>query len=408
MSRDLSSETRADAAPDRRRWLLLALALVAFLFLLRLPQPFPNHLTKYDYRAYWGASYLLAHGQNPGDPALLHALQVEKTGLVAETPQMAWNPPWLLVWLTPFTLLQFDQAAWVWFVLSMTLVFVASVLLWQTYAPATMARGRFLLFLLIIFTLNPMLTTLLVGQISTIVLIGVAGFLFFAQRKQWFFAGLLLALTASKPHLVYLTLPLLLLVLFHRRHYRALLGFALPNLLGLVAAFFLRPTILADYLTTTGSEGLVDYIVPTVPGYLAWLLGLPWLRWAALPILAAVVFLAWRRREDVGADLPDLVAWSLTVSLITAPYGWSFDVLLFAVPIVQGYVWLLRGERRRGERVLVAIFFLAADILVWQQRIVGMPEHYYAWYPLILALLYGWCRLRLRPSPAVLAAPGPS
>jgi hypothetical protein len=397
MSRDVSSETRADATPDRRRWLLLALALVAFLFLLRLPQPFPNYLTKYDYRAYWGASYLLAHGQNPGDPGLLYDLQVEQTGLAEETPQMAWNPPWLLVWLIPLTLLAFDQSAWVWFVLSMTLVFIASAQLWQTYAPRSMARGSFLLFLLIVFTLNPMLTTLLVGQITTIVLIGLSGFLFFAQRRQWFLAGLLLALTASKPHLVYLTLPLLLLLLLHRRSYRALLGFALPNLLGLVAAIALRPTILADYLTTTGGEGLVDYIVPTVPGYLAWAFDLPWLRWAALPLLAVVLLLAWRRRATLGADLPDLVAWSLTLSLVTAPYGWSFDVLLFAIPIAQGCVWLLRGEERRGERALVALLFFAAGILVWQQRIVGMPEHYFAWYPLVLALLYGWCRLRLRP-----------
>jgi hypothetical protein len=199
-----------------------------------------------------------------------------------------------------------------------------------------------------------------------------------------------------------------LLVLLHRRHYRALLGFALPNLFGLFAALALRPTILADYLTATGSEGLVDYIVPTVPGYLAWAFDLPWLRWAALPILAVVLLLAWRRREDVGADLRDLVAWSLTLSLITAPYGWSFDVLLFAVPIAQSYAWFLRGQGRRGERVLVALFFLAADLLVWQQRIVGMPEHYFAWYPLVLALLYAWCRLRLRPATAPLAAPAAS
>jgi hypothetical protein len=381
-----------------KQWLRIALVVVGVVFLGVMPQPFPAHLAKVDFQAYWGASYLLAHSENFSDPVRLFEIQEQLAGWDEETPQMTWNPPWLLVLLLPLTLLTFDRASWIWFLINITLVFTSTVLLWDLYASQPETRRRIGLGFLMAFAFIPTLTALLIGQVSTLVLFGLAGFLYYERRQQPFHAGVALALTTIKPHLVYITVPLILLEMARQRRWRTVIGFLAPLLLGVLITFLLRPTFLTEYFSTVGGGGLLYRTVPTLGFFLSRITGWPAIRLMGVVILPLLIVWWWRRGRQSSLNLPDLVASTLLLSLISAPFGWSFDVIIFLVPLLQLLLWMIEGKIAQHRSLAILLLFVAANGVTLYQRSLQLRDDYFFWFPIVMACLYWWGWLSLRES----------
>src|SRR5690606_22854602 len=160
---------------------------------------------------------------------------------------ITWNPPWLLALLLPYTLVSFERATWLWLLTNITLVFTGAVLIWQTLAPPNNGQRQSYFASLIGLLFLPTMVALLMGQVNVLVFTGLAGFVFFYNRQAFFFAGLCLVLTLVKPHLVYVTIPIIFLqLLWVKRDFRAMAGL----ILGLVAltavVFLLRPSFIVE------------------------------------------------------------------------------------------------------------------------------------------------------------------
>jgi hypothetical protein len=85
-----------------------------------------------------------------------------------------------------------------------------------------------------------------------------------------------------------------------------------------------------------------------------------------------------------------LVVTSLIVSLLTTPYGWSFDFILFLVPVLQVAVWATEARISKRQSLLLGFLLIAANVLFLYQRSLHLQDKTLVWFPVLLSLLYGW------------------
>lgn len=366
--------------------LLVVIFATILLTLLLLPNPLPQPVGEGDFRGYWSASYLLARGENFSDPMQIKHVEETRTDWRENWVVVTWNPPWLFVILIPFTFVPFSQAVWWWLLTNVLIVATSVGAVWQLSASSDMRRQIWIP-LLVAFTFSITLVTLVMGQVNTLVLAGLAGFLFFASRERWGFAGAALALTTIKPQLVYLTLPLLLFDCLLKKRWNAIAGFVL-TLLGFSAiVFLLRPTFLSEYLALAGTGRLLAWENPTLSGWLSVTLGWDWVRMMGLAILPLPLLLRWRYGD--AWNMFTLVDASLILSIITAPFAWSYDFVVLLIPLVSSIVRFIE------DRSIIAIFafitiLIGANIVSYYQRLQSTNDIDYVWMPLLIAGLYVW------------------
>jgi hypothetical protein len=382
-----------------RQKIQIILLATCVIIITLLPQPFPAHLLKADFQIYWSASYLLAQGENFSDPSQLLEIQQQLSGWDdKDNILVTWNPPWLLAWLIPFTFIEFDRASWHWFLINLTLLFTSTTLLWLLSGRDPAIRNKSWLGIVVGVLFLPTITTLLVGQITILVLMGIAGFLYFRQQEKPLYAGLFLSLTSIKPHLLYIILPVVFLDAFIFRRWRIIIGFTLPIIVGIVIAFLLRPTFLADYLLLMGSGQVLRYTPPTLSSMISLWLNWPWFKLVSTVLLLSGCLIGWwfygRGRDMNWVNFSPI---ALFISVITAPYGWSFDVIVLLVPLLQCCVWMLEKSIPPTVTLLVSLVYILANGVMLYQRSLGVGEEAYFWFPLLLAGLYIWCRAVKRP-----------
>jgi hypothetical protein len=143
-------------------------------------------------------------------------------------PLVMWNPPWTLPLISPLGMLDYDTAQFIWFLLHALIIFVGAQILWQCYT-GERKYARYGLVSVLVFP--PIYFALLLGQIGPLILLGIIGFVFFAQREAWFFAGASLSLVSVKPHVCYLLWIALIFWVIKENVWQLALGAAVAGLL---------------------------------------------------------------------------------------------------------------------------------------------------------------------------------
>ncbi len=370
------------------------LVVIIILFAVWGPIPVPSTIGRGDFRAYWSAAYLLTQSENFADVEQLLLVEQQHTEWKEDFAVLTWNPPWLLALLLPYTTVSFVRATWLWLLTNIMMIFTGSILLWKTFAKQASTQRRGHLASLIGLLFLPSLITLLMGQVNTLVFFGVAAFLFFAKRKQFFVAGLCLGLTLVKPHLVYITLPIILLhMVWTRRDFRALAGLTVGIVALTAVVFALRPSFLSDYTQTVSQGSLLAWETPTLGGVLATTLGWQWARLMGIVILPLAVWQWWRYHNKI--DLSIWVSGTLLLSVITAPFGWAYDVIVLLIPLIQIFVWIADGKYNQLEAFGWAVLFIGINLGAIYQRTLGIHELQAYWVPIAIALAYFLAYYRL-------------
>lgn len=381
------------------KFVLILSGLILLIFIIVNYVKLPIGMGQADFRGYWSASYLLAHSQNFGDDDLLQQVQKEQTDFDRDYVIKTWNLPWILVWFIPYTFVTFSQAVSLWLFTNVLVLQASMMGSWKILmrAAPTLNKRGWILPLLTAILFPSTLVALLFGQVNIIVLGGLVGFLYFYQRAQDINAGVALALTTLKPHLVYLALPIILVQLLLERRWRVM-GAAAVTVLGSTAVLFLlRPTFLSEYLASTGGGNLFTWETATLTTYLSIKLNWLWIRLIGILLVPLALLLWWRLRSRISFSHTLQVA--VLVSIITMPFGWSYDYVLLLFPMAQMWAWLGQGLRTRGETaVVIAILFLSFYI-TYLQRIQTPSELYFFWIPLLIAALYAYTAYRRLPVP---------
>lgn len=319
-----------------------------------------------DFIEYWIAAHQLIAGNNPYSLSDTLALQ-RALGWTEALPLMVVNPPWAMPIIAPLGIIKSYVVGWlVWFSFVTGCVWFSTKLLLDCYSGQQRLFPKEPLWIqpLIAFTFVPALACLKFTQTTPIMLLGIAGFLWFERRQRHTLAGICLALATIKPHLLYLLWLAVLLRAWHAKKWASVLSMASTICVFSAVAAIFRRDLLQDYWVLAHS-GYVRTYASAFGGVLRYPSPAPKffpLQFVA-PVLGTTWFLWYWRKNYKQWDWQEQMPVLVTASVLTSAYGWVFDQLLLLIPIVAiaaGYVL------RRGYigRVAVRVYTLLNVVLI--------------------------------------------
>jgi hypothetical protein len=187
-------------------------------------------------------------------------------------------------------------------------------------------------------------------------------------------SGSALALTSFKPHLFYLLWLALLLWSVQRREMRVVFGASLTISLGLLAAIAIDPGALSQYSALVRSGYVWEYSSGAGGVLRSWLAPQSHLL-QFVPMLPGLVELAmYWRRYCLDWKWRDRLPMVLTLSVLTAAYGWPFDEVVLLVPVLM----IAAGSIYDGHKLrrfvpwLVAMFVGSLAVVLRYGDAAGM------------------------------------
>ncbi len=327
--------------------------------------------TSWDFRNnLWGPAHLLVQGMSP------YAIEQIFDGSNSVWMPVAVGAGFALGWL------EIHTATNLWLLLNVLLVLTLVGLSIQRAQPGTLWVSVALLAALLF---PPTISHLILGQFSLL----TAVLLLLAVRRleslpRWpVLAGLLLALSLTKPQLVLLPGLGIIWWMWRRAGGHGLLRLAL--MVGVWVLVLLLPLWLgySDWLQgfRAALERNQSWAHPTLFLRLTTAGTVGWLLWGLLAALAlAVNIWLWERLPARRA-----VGWSLALNLLVTPYAWSWDFVLL-LPLWVQVMFAL--ERRDVRALLLAAYALCWAGIVYVRLTTDNDDVRYWWVPpVMLALL---------------------
>ena len=356
--------------------LIILLGTIIVLFPISLPPGAGD----WDLQAYWSSAYLFARGQDFSDPVTLG--EIEHTLTTRDDPDTlySWFSPIGNIVLLPFTFIPFTKAVFYWLVLNIIILFYSAMLIWER------PDSRLWIPLLAVFSFSMTVVSLVFGQINFFEVLGLALFLALSKSNRQYLAGASLVLTTIKPHLVILTLPILLLDLLRKKEWRVLTGFSLALAFCLTILFAFYPPWMQSFWTVITSGMSTFRETPNINGLLV-LIGeynLGKLIWLIILILGVIWW--WKRGQTW--DRRTFIDISLAAGLIVAPIGWSYDQIMLLFPILSLLSWITQGETSRQTSRAILIILIAANLLTYILRTFTPSDVWFFWVPFVVLGLY--------------------
>lgn len=382
----------------KKNLLFSTLALLGgFLLVVGLGR-LPTRAGKVDFRAYWSASYLLSQRENFASDDRLMEVQQEHTGWNTDYAMKTWNPPWVLVWLLPYASLEFNHAANVWLFTNIFALFFSVVSGWRIYATQSPEQRWIWLPLLAAVLFPSTIVAMIYGQVNLAVLASLLAFLTLYQRSHDFAAGLALSVTTLKPHLLYLTLLVIMLDAFHKRRWGVFAGLLSSLGVSTLVVFLLRPSFVAEYLASNTGNNLLAWETATLATFLSIQLGWVWVRFIGI-VLLPVIAVWWIRNKD-RLPFMTFVNVTLLLSIITMPFGWSYDFVVLLLPLMNILLWIVssRSGLHLLDRLVAAALLLGMYLVYYYQRILTPSELFFYWIPVVIAGIYFWLYRRSHTS----------
>jgi len=359
--------------------IFISLTIVYVIF-LSLPVPKSFNIGTGDFRPYWSASYLLRQGQDFSDPVLMDEIERSQTGWNKSFTMMAWFAPTGMVILLPFTLLPFEKAAFLWLLLNILVLSITAFLLWEK------GIQKIWIPLLAVFTFPMTLLSLYVGQINTLVLFGLAIYLSLEKNSHQYIRGIGLALTTIKPHLVILTLPLIIIDSVYRKQWKTLIGFFGALLFSAIVLFAFYPTWISSFwsLISSGMSTLRE--TPTISGLIVYISGQSWGKWLWIPAVVIFLTIWWFYKENLNRKR--LIYISIPLSLLLSPIGWGYDQLLLLIPLMFVFQLIKNEDLSKGVSSIIIFSVSLIYGIILLLRILSPNEVWFFWVPILLLLLF--------------------
>ena len=369
--------TRASLA----RWLsivlilLLVLAAASALWTLASTTDFGES----DFMIYWAAAYLVSNGENPYNLDLIRAVQQAQPHTKPEVATIAWNPPFMFLFLLPFAWLPFLTAKFAWLITSLLLVITGALMLADVYLKTASPRVR-LAFLALAVAFPAVITGLYMGQVTFLVFWGLVASLFLLKRDRWFWAGAALILTTIKPHIVVLPVLYILVYMTLQWKFNVWIGALTAAIVGLIILLTLSPELIVNPIGET-SVASGRWATSTIGGLLSYL-GVTEAARYLIALLLPLPFWMAKHSEKYSPELS--VALLTLITVPTTFYGWSYDQTILLIPIAQAFGWLAHSK----HRIAIAALMAGALLLNYLQRVLPFNEVYYVWVPLIWGLIF--------------------
>jgi hypothetical protein len=260
------------------------------------------------------------------------------------------TPPYALALIFPFGFPDEKSAAALWSLLLLASLVASVQIVWLLHSqPHNYLH-------LLGYAFAPALSCLAAGQMSLIVLLGLAIFLRF-NRTSPTIAGASLWLCALKPHLFLPFGAVLLAWVITSKRYRLAAGAIGAFLVSLVMTYVLDPSAWLHYRDMMSITRIATLPIPCLSIFLrqivhpesAWLQYLP----ASLGCIWAIAYFYKHRSTWDWLEHGSLL---MLVSVVVAPYSWFMDQAVL-IPA------LLHALYQTRSRFLIAVFALISAII---------------------------------------------
>jgi hypothetical protein len=357
---------------------------------ITLPASRQTHGNVNDFVEYWTAAHQVFHGNDPYAAGPTLALE-RQVGFAQSNPLIMRNPPWIVPVIAVFGLLPFAAAQNLWLGCGLISLLISARWLWGLYQEKGQSPWTSLVATALFL---PVTVALAIGQISPLVLLGVAGFLHFEKQGKLGWAGGFLFLVAQKPHLIFLLWVALLLWSIRMSVGRTLAALTSITVAASLVAVALDHSIFAQYFSLFTRDRVLLELTPTASGLLR--LSLP--QYPLVQLLPALLAFIWfcfywrssRDRWQWREEMPVL----LLVSLLTTPYGWFFDQVVLLPCAFQVVAWLMTSRRLVSTRV--AGLYLAANAAALALILGHRTTFWYVWTVPAWLALYMFSRAKRR------------
>jgi hypothetical protein len=365
-------------------WCLL-IFLLFLLFKLSSVLTKPTYIPIDDFVRHWAAGKLFLSLNDPYSTFQIQILQDQATGSSSQSEVIntIYISPWSIFLVAPFALLDYPMSRMAWLLFSIILVIISSELLWKTYGGPPQKKW---LSWVIAFTFSPTISVLEKGQTGILVLMGLAGFLYFEKLRKYFLAGAFAALITIKPHLVYLFWPALLFWSIHRKNWTVLLSCALTLLAASVLTAIINPQTFQYYFNNVRYHSPLMWATPTIGGYLRYyFFGVEqfWPQYVG-PVIGLIFFIFYWMKEKLAWSWRNNTPTLVFASTITSFYSWTYDQVVLLVAVIKAWIQLL--PRGKSAWPLIAIFFVIQFLNLILHRY--LDEFWFIWFAPVILLWY--------------------
>lgn len=341
---------------------------------------------------YWAAGRLMLSGGNPYsiDEVLKLQLAAGKPAAIETNAiSMMLYPPWTIPFTLPLGLFDYPLSRVVWLLLHICLLIISAKLIWELYGGS---NKRLYIPYLTAIVFAPTLPHLGIGHITTLLLIGVVGFLICIQnskRNQWYLllAGVSASLALLKPQILYLFIFALFIWIIRNRSWLVFLGGALFIILLNLVSLVLNPQVINQYLESLSIYPLGIWATPTIGMFLRLLFGYEneWLQ--ILPTLVGIAwFMIYWRKHYKTWDWLEQIPLLLLVCVVTSPYTWTSDMVVLLIPVIAMMANISRNNINWQSAVYISIFILLNFINLYFHR--NFEDLWFVWFAPALLIWY--------------------
>jgi hypothetical protein len=320
-----------------------------------------------DFYIPWRATQaLFVEGRNPYGADVTRDIQIALFGAPRRPDEhqfaFAYPLPMSLL-IAPLVRLPYDAAEAIWLSLCLTLLMLSMLALTLPSTPREL-----LAFLAFGIFFYPAARSLILGQFAIVAWAAfTAGMLALRRGRDWdWLAGAAFALSALKPQLVFLALPIVVVWAIRQRRFVVLAS--ATGLLVVVSAVALiaLPSWPLDFLESLRAyNGYVELNSPT-----GILLGDNVLHTAVDVVLVAALVVYARKEWRAGwPHIAELIFFSLIVSQLVAPRTSTTNQIILLIPLV---CWLKQLSNR--QRLAIMLVLLAAPWAIFLATVRGNQE----------------------------------
>ena len=365
-------------------WLFMILIISTSLFVILSVWNIVSttNFGEIDFMGYWSATYLFRNGQNPYSPELMETMQHIQLQSKLDVTIMAWNPPFLFVFLLPLAWLPFTTAKFVWLMINIIIILAASLMLAHIYLPANSSTLK-LIFLLFAISFPQVMSGIYMGQVIFLVFWGLVTCMALIKKEQWFWAGAVLIFTTIKPHMSILAVIYLLIYMAYQHQYRGWGGLLVAGITCLFVLFAFRLNWIYD-LIGESAIAPVNWATPTIGGLFSYWGLSESVRYLIILLLPLPFLLA---RYPTQISMESSVALLTLITVPTTFFGWSYDQTVLLIPIAQIFSWIIRS-RHQLLKSLTIIGITCALVINYYQRLLTINEVFYVWIPLFWCLVF--------------------
>lgn len=345
-----------------------------------------------DFLRYWTASKIFITGGNPYNFESLHQMQKTiKPDLDTQGEgDKVWNPPWLMLLLSPLTIFNFNIATKIWILINISLITISLFLLWEIVFEPNDRKGLILVYGAG-FLFSNTIDLIRLGQISSLLLIGLVITIWCLQKKFFYWVGFGILLLTIKPQVTYLVLLVILIWVIRNKQWGVIVGLVISGMVSIIVVSIIFPDWLSSYLQTIFTLPYSQIYTSTLGSFVEVKFGLNHLKYLGL-ILIPLAFPLSKYVDKVG--WLTVLNLSLVISIPLAPYGFNFDHILLLPALVQMISWIRNRELPAIHALVITagllIIFLS---LIYLTNIIGaVPYYWFVWPSILLAGLYllGW------------------